>query len=146
MKQETLSAKKTTKYSTSHTSPSMRKTNGLRFKFRSKAQRMNLFQGRFHVQNNFLFVLMTLSVCVSLCLSVSFGPSLPPSPTAFYHLVSDPQMYRSSFDEEKSKEQVQFPSCQSQVIISSVVQVRPRLTPRTGGREMLGYFSPMRGV
>lgn len=83
---------KTTKYSISHTSPSMQNTNGLRFKFRSRAHQMNLFQGMFYVQNNFLSVFITLSP-VSLTLS----SSLP------HHLVSGPQTWSSSSDAGKSE-------------------------------------------
>lgn len=89
----------------SYTSPSMQNTNGLRIKFRSRTRERNLFQGSFHLQNNFLSVLMTLPpLSLSLILS----------PTAFHHLFSDPETHRSSPDKGKGKDYwVLFTSCQS---------------------------------
>lgn len=70
-----LICQKTTKYSMSHTSPSLQNTDGLRFKFRSRAQQMNLFQGRFYFKTTSFGLDDALSsVCLSFPLSHCLSP------------------------------------------------------------------------
>lgn len=130
---------KATKYSMSHTSPSMQNANGLRFKFRSRAQEMNLFQGRFHFRNNFLSVSMTLS---PLSLSSFFCP------TAFHHLFWDPQIYRCSLHEGKGEDWVLFTSYQSRVHhclsgAAGTSQVNPK---KEGMRDTWLFFTKNRSL
>lgn len=122
--------KKVTKYSMSHTSPSMQNTNGLRLKFRSRTPGMNLFQGRFYFRNNFHSVSMTppVSLLSSLLLPfASFSQTL--------------QFTGAAEVREKAATRFCFLHSGRVIAISLVVQqVQPRKIQR-GEWKILGYFS-----
>lgn len=102
----------------------MQNTNGLRFKFRSRAHQMHLFQGMSYVQNNFLSVFITLS---PLSLTLFLPPSL---------ITLSQALKRGGAAQTREKVKCRFSSPQGShvTILSLVVQLeQPKEIQRRGG-------------